>query len=88
VAFVKKRLKILLHLYNDQDERRLKRWWSDATGIPLDQFHASYIHTGKRGTYKRKSEYGTVSLRYCDKKLFNQILYQINTFSNRFSLPE
>ena len=81
------RLHILLHLYEDQNERDLKRYWSEITEIPLDQFNASYIHQGKPGTYNKKSKYGTVSLRYCDKKLLDQILERIERYSDKV-MPE
>jgi len=81
------RLRILLHLYDDQDNKDLEKWWSRLTGIPLTQFFSSYIHKGKQGTYKKKSEYGTVSLRYCDKKLYNQVLRWIDEYIAQFLEP-
>lgn len=78
------RLHILLHCYEGQDEVKLKKYWSEISGIPLSQFSASYIHRGKLGSYHRKSEYGTISLRYCDKKLLSQILQWIDDYFNRF----
>ena len=79
------RLHILLHLYEDQNELKLRKYWSKITRIPLKQFNASYIHKGKVGTYKKKSKYGTVALKYCDKRLLNQILQWINEYKNKLS---
>ena len=78
------RLRIIPHFYTDQDEKKLRKWWSQITGIPLTQFCKSYIHKAKKGTYKKKSEYGTISLRYNDKKLLNQILQWIKEYFDKF----
>lgn len=84
------RLHLLLHIYTDQDEKELKSFWSRATKIPLIQFNRTYIHQGKIGNYKKKSQYGTVSLRYGDKKLFDQIIKWIEKCKDSFgyNLPE
>lgn len=81
------RLSITLHLYEDQNKLKLKRYWSKITKVPLSQFNATYIHKGKPGTYKKKSIYGTASLRYYDKKLLNQILQWIDDYLNSFLKP-
>lgn len=78
------RLKVLLHLYEGQNELELKKFWSKTTGIPLTQFSASYVHEGKSGTYKKKSKYGTLSLRYGDKRLLEQILKGIDKCVDEF----
>lgn len=81
------RLKILLHLYKNQNELKLKKFWSKNTGIPLTQFNTSCVHKGKTGTYKKKSRYGTISLRYCDKKLLEQILKRIDSYADKLLEP-
>ncbi len=67
------RLKLLIHMYPDQDEKKLKNFWSKTTGVPLSNFYKSYIHIGKVGTYKNKSLYGTIAVNYSDKKLLDTI---------------
>ena len=81
------RLRVVLHLYENQNELELKKFWSKTTRIPLAQFNATYVHKGKSGTYKKKSKYGTLSLRYCDKKLLEQILKGIDEYADRFLNP-
>lgn len=78
-----KRLRVLLHLYSDQIETDLKTFWSKITGIPLQQFSKTFIHERKKGTYKKISKYGTVSLRYSDKEL----LKKINNWLLDYRLP-
>ena len=78
------RLRVVLHLYENQKELELKKFWSKITRIPLKQFNKSHIHKGKSGTYKKKSKYGTLSLRYGDKKLLKQILKLIEEYTGKF----
>lgn len=67
------RLKLLIHLYPDHDNDTLKRFWSSVTKVPESNFYQSYVHVGKKGTYKNKSLYGTLAVNYSDKKLLTQI---------------
>jgi len=78
------RLRVLLHLYEDQNEQELKKFWSRTLKIPLEQFSATCVHKSKSGTYKKKSKYGTLSLRYSDKKLLKQILKGIDKYADKF----
>ena len=78
------RLRAVLHFYEDQSELKLKKFWSKTTGIPLAQFNAAYMHKGKPGTYKKRSKYGTLSLRYGDKRLLEQILKGIDEYADTF----
>lgn len=81
------RLRILLHIYKDQNENQLKKFWSSVTTIPLRQFVKTYMHKGKKGTYKNKSHYGTISLRYSDKRLLEYILSCIKKFTKQWLTP-
>ena len=77
------RLKLLMHLYPDQDEKYLKEFWSSLTKIPKNNFYKSYIHVGKVGTYKNKSLYGTLAVNYSDKKLLTQIICWIKEYQEK-----
>lgn len=80
------RVRLLLHLYEDQNEKELRNFWSEVTNVPLSQFNSSYLHKAKPGNYKRKSEHGTISLRYGDKKLLEQILEWIDDCLVEFNI--
>lgn len=67
------RVKALIHVYQDHDEKELKKYWSSVTQIPETHFYKSFNHGSKRGTYKKTSKYGTLSLRCSDKKLLQII---------------
>ncbi|MCR4277514.1 MAG: hypothetical protein NUV80_07160 [Candidatus Berkelbacteria bacterium] len=77
------RLKALIHLYPDHDEERLINFWSKVTQIPRKRFYRSFVHIGKAGTYKRRSQYGTLALSYSDKRLLNTILAWIDEYKSK-----
>lgn len=67
------RLKLLVHMYPDHDERHLIAFWSHVTKVPKENFYKSFVHEGKKGTYKKKSEHGTITVNYSDKKVLDRI---------------
>jgi len=77
------RLRILLHIYDNQNEKSLKKLWSTITEIPLSQFSKTYYHSGQKGTYKKTCLYGTISLRYSD----NELLKIINNWIGEYKTP-
>ncbi|MEK9167187.1 MAG: hypothetical protein AAB613_00370 [Patescibacteria group bacterium] len=77
------RLKALIHLYPDHDEEELLNFWSKVTNMPRTSFYRSFIHVGKVGTYKRRSQYGTLALSYADKRLLNTILVWIDEYKSK-----
>ena len=77
------RLKALIHLYPDHNEEDLKIFWSTITEIPNKRFYRSFVHVGKVGTYKRRSQYGTLALSYADKRLLNTILVWIDEYKSK-----
>jgi len=81
----KKRIKALVHLYPDHDEKKIVKFWSSVTEIPVSRFYPSYIHQGGKGTYRNKSLYGTLALSYSDKKLLGQILSWIEEYKEKLS---
>jgi hypothetical protein len=78
------RVKALVHIYKDHNEKELVRFWSEVTQIPEKNFYKSFNHGSKTGTYKKTSKYGTLSLRYSDKKLLQVINLWINESAKRF----
>lgn len=74
------RLYVSVHYYPDHDLEELVTFWSDITSIPTTQFYKPYLHTRKRGTYKRISRYGTISVQYSDRRLLVLILSWIDDY--------
>ncbi|MDP2641156.1 MAG: hypothetical protein Q8P39_01250 [Candidatus Yanofskybacteria bacterium] len=63
-----KRLRAYIFCYADQNLPELKDFWSAQTRIPLSQFPKPYIHE-KTTRKTRETKYGTMHLRYSDKRL-------------------
>ncbi len=79
-----KRIKMIIHMYPDQDRIFLQKFWSSVTGIGPENFYKPQILAGKKGTYKKKSIYGTATIYYGDKKLLKQLLKWIDEYKNGF----
>ncbi len=77
------RVKALIHMYKDHSEKELMKFWSRVTQIPEANFYKSFNHGSKGGTYKKTSKYGTLSLRYSDKKLLQIINSWIYEYSKK-----
>lgn len=75
------RLHVTLHHYPDQDEPVLKKFWSKILSVPLKQFYRSYVHFNAKGSYKKKSQYGTVSVQYSDTRLLKLLTQWISEYS-------
>ena len=75
------RLHVTLHLYEDLDDIKLKKFWSKIIGLSQKQFYKSHVHHNTKGSYKKKSKYGTVSLQYSDTRLLRLILRWISEYS-------
>jgi len=74
------RLKALVHIYPDHKEKDLILFWAKKTGIPQEHFYKSYLHEGKKGTYKNKAIWGTITVNYPDKRLLDVILGWISKY--------
>ena len=68
----------------DQDTERLKNFWSKTLGIPVKQFYNSYTHLNTKGSYKKKSQYGTVAVVYSDTLLLRTINQWMAEYSSMF----
>lgn len=64
-------------LHEGLNEEQAKDFWSQLTGIPLQQFHKTYIAKNKMDSKKiRKNlhEYGIFSIRIADSQLHRKIM--------------
>ena len=68
------RLRIHVYAYADQDVGRLKRFWSQTTGVALEQFTKPYVRRLTPNVTRRKMSWGLVNVRYSDKRLLCLIL--------------
>ena len=65
-------LKFHLHLFTDLDLNKARRFWENSLGVSESQFYKPTVTiTGKLGTYRKKSEFGVVTLYYANTKVRN-----------------
>jgi hypothetical protein len=74
-----KRLHILIHYHNDQNEKKLVTFWSNLTKIDKKQFYTSTIHTKVTKDSTKRLKFGTISLRYADSILHKDIVEGISS---------
>jgi hypothetical protein len=77
----KNRLHAILHYYPDHEEIVLKNFWSKTLDLPVEQFYRSHLHSKTKGSYKKKSRYGTLSVQYSDTRLLRLIKSWIVEYS-------
>lgn len=82
-----KNLKIKLHIYTDQNEMELKKFWSKVTGIPEGNYYKSYSKQSslKSKTYKGMFSFGTCSVIYHERDTYEYILEGIRYLRNKYS---
>ena len=56
------RLKAKLNIYPQQNDLKLKKFWSQLTGIPLENFNKSFIKPLNKGYKKNNLYYGTIGI--------------------------
>lgn len=83
----KKRLRVKLYCYANQDVEALKRYWHRIINIPLTQFQKPYIRKDFSSEKIGKTEYGVAHICYSDKKLFLQIQDWIDQYLNKSIRP-
>lgn len=75
------KLHVTLHLHEYHNEEKAKRFWSELTKIPTDQFHKTYIkpHTGVN---KREGYKGCVTVYYYNSAVARTLAYVYNTLAS------
>jgi len=64
-----RKIKAALNIFNDVDLERALNFWQKETGIPRSKFVTSIIRKSRGGTYKNKSQYGTLTIYVSNTKL-------------------
>ena len=74
------KFRVLMHLHGYHNENKQKKFWTQVTKIPPEQFHKSYIknNTGKN---KKEGYPGCIALSYYDVKIANELEAIYNTFT-------
>lgn len=72
------RLRGHIYCYGDQDVRKLEIYWSKLLNIPLNKFIKSYVRKDFNPKKKGKLPHGVMHIIYSDKKLYMQIMGEID----------
>jgi hypothetical protein len=73
-----KKLRVFLYCYANQSAVKLTRYWSRLLQIPKSQFIKPYIRRDFREEKRDVMPNGLVHIRYCDKRLLEQIKSEID----------
>lgn len=67
----RKRLRFGLQIFGDMDEKRAVHFWTRTLNVPRSQFHEKIIVTPHRGigNYRKKTQYGVVTVYFNNRKL-------------------
>ena len=83
------KLKLKLHVYSDQNEKKLKEYWSYLTGVPVENFNKTYMKTSELGrkTYKGMYGYGTCVIFYHNRDMYEYVLAGVKYLQGKHDLP-
>ncbi len=80
----KERIRVQMILYPDLKEPKCKKFWSDATGIPNEQFYKTQYIQGRHPT--KRLSYGILMVRFGSRQLKEKIAIWINLFQQKYPL--
>ncbi|MFY9484154.1 MAG: hypothetical protein WAP74_00825 [Patescibacteria group bacterium] len=71
-------LRFGLQIFNDLDPEAVLNYWLKVLNVPRSQFHKKIVITPSRakGTYRKKSEYGVLTVYFHNKK-FRDLLFSL-----------
>ncbi len=80
-------LKIKLHTYDDQQEDDLKIFWSNVSGVPIENFYKTYKKKTLAGrkTYKGMFPYGTCVIAYHNRDIYEYVMEGIKYLRYKYS---
>jgi len=86
LAIPKKKIRILLHLYNDTNINNELNYWSKILRTPLRQFNRSYIKKtpSTRINHKGGFGHGTCNVRINSVPLAEKIFMSLKVISNKY----
>ncbi|MBY0310163.1 hypothetical protein K2Q16_03400 [Patescibacteria group bacterium] len=79
-------LRVKLHIYSDQNEKSLQKYWSAVTGVPVENFNKSYRKSSQSGdkTYKGMFGFGTCVVAYHDRDMYEYVLQGIGYLRQKY----
>lgn len=73
------KIKARLNIHAEQNDNKIKKYWSEITGIPLTSFGKSYIKPEGTGHRKNILNNGVIKIRVGNEDLRHRIMTWINT---------
>src|SRR3989338_6636865 len=58
----RKNFKARLSIYSQQNDKHIKKFWSELTGIPFANFNKSFVKPANKGYKKNNLYYGTIKI--------------------------
>ena len=79
----KKRLRFGLQLFSDKSKTKALKYWCKELDVSAEQFQKVIItKTKKRGTYRKKSETGVLTIYFSNTKLRDSIIRAIKVLQD------
>ncbi|PIQ68098.1 MAG: hypothetical protein COV91_05885 [Candidatus Taylorbacteria bacterium CG11_big_fil_rev_8_21_14_0_20_46_11] len=78
-----RKFRICMHLHPYHDEKKQKKFWSDITGIPPEQFTKPYLKPGNK-KYQKEGYQGCIRVRYQDSTLTHKLFMTSALFMQKF----
>lgn len=81
-------IRVKLHVYTDQNEKLLRRFWARTLRIPAQNFNKSYVKDSKSigKTYKGMFSYGTCVLAYHDRDMHEYVMAGIQYLRDKYTI--
>lgn len=84
----KESLRFAIQIFNDVSPREALIFWSKEIGVQKAQFKKTIITPSRgKGTYRKKSKYGVLTVYFCNTKLRNALVHELETLGLKTYSP-
>lgn len=84
----KEDLSFAIQIFSDVHSEESLDFWSRELGVMKGQFRKTIITPSRRkGTYRKKSKYGVLTVYFCNMKLRNAIMHELQKLGLKSELP-
>lgn len=81
-----KKLRFALHIFSDINPEKTQKYWCQRLNIsPAQFFKTQVINLKRKGTYKKKSKYGVLTLIFSNKKLRDHLIGELTKIESSCS---
>lgn len=84
----KEDLSFAIQIFNDVRPEDALTFWSQELGVMKNQFRKTIITPSRgKGTYRKKSKYGVLTVYFCNMKLRNAIMHELQKLGLKSESP-